>query len=95
MTSITSPFGPVDSDDKTRVQCKLPTVLYQELFLQMFPMRGAQDRITAHLLDWFYKQMLVNKVPVSFQLHNEEVAQEFLNQLPTLTISIPHVERPL
>lgn len=95
MTSLTSPYGAVDSDDKTRVQCNLPTEMYQELFIHMFPMRGAQDRITAHLLVWFHRQLKQNSVPVHFELQNEQRAQDLLNQLNTCNLTInlndPHV----
>ena len=90
MTSIKSPYGPTDPEDKTRVQCNLPTNLYQNLFLERFPMRGAQDRITASLLIWFHNEMSRNEVCLTFDLDNERYAQEFLDQLKFTNIQLTH-----
>ena len=54
MTTIPSVFAHIGVDDKQRVQCNLPTIVYEHLFLKLLPRRGTQDRILALFLRHMY-----------------------------------------
>lgn len=81
MTILTTPHDHVPRADKSTVQAAIPTELYQNLFCKRFPMRGAQIAIITTLLDWFDRKLTSRSVPTDFDVNNETLAQQLLNDL--------------
>lgn len=81
MTTLVGPFDALDATEKRRVQAGISTSCFDSLFHRRFTMRGAQDKITASLLDWFDQEMSRHGLPENFDVHNEDVAQRVLSNL--------------
>jgi hypothetical protein len=79
-TNIQGPFDLVDYDDKVKVQCMVPETWYTKFFKQIFPRKGAQDRIVANLLEIFFERCKTQGLPEDYNSINEKIAQKVLNE---------------
>lgn len=82
-TRLEGPYDHLDSMDKHRVQCVIPSEVYEKWFGRSgaFPLRGAQDKILArlfHLLDLF---MTEHDLFDEANPHNEDLLNDVMSEI--------------
>jgi hypothetical protein len=88
-TLITGPYDGVSTADKIRLMVGVPLDIVKELFPDLFPRRGVQDKILARLFHLFYLELTSDyfKTRMSETVttnDREEVLNELLNKLAQL-----------
>jgi len=80
-TTIKGPFDEIEREDKAILQCSVPEAWAFRWFKQVFPKRGAQDRIMSSLLQSFFDLCEQNGIVDEYNSKNEKIAQKLLNEL--------------
>jgi hypothetical protein len=81
ITTFSDPFGHLEPHNCARIHASVSIPCYSYLFKGAFPLRGAQDRVVAQLLQKFEKACKDANIPNFHNQHNEQLGQELLNSL--------------
>ena len=84
-TRIIGPYDQLTTDQKFRIHFGVPKNIVKDMFTDIIPYRGAQDKICARLFHLFYTELLTRYPNIhSFSDEDKEnVINELLNDYAT------------
>ncbi len=77
MTNISGPYDHIPHANKTRVQACIPNAIHEDLFLNIFPRRGVQDKVICKFLSYLHKKS--SELEPGNSVKNEEQLNKILS----------------
>ena len=77
---IASPYDNVPIKQKKRLQCNIPEKVFDNLFLELYPLRGTQQVVVSVFIEWLRKETLAADI-TTFDKFTYPKLDQILNKL--------------